>query len=138
MKVSLRIDDRERGGCRACSAHPRPGARARGAEAERVDDFGLPGQGVHRRASDQTGANTSKLDVTENGQAVSGLAVAPPGGSKSGAILLIDASNSMKGAPIQNAMAAARAFLAERKKDLPVAIVVFGPDDTVLSDFTTN
>jgi hypothetical protein len=44
----------------------------------------------------------------------------------------------MKGAPIQNAMAAARAFLAERKKDLPVAIVVFGPDDTVLSEFTTN
>ena len=36
----------------------------------------------------------------------------------------------MKGAPIKSAMAAARAFLAERKKDLPVAIVVFGPDDT--------
>jgi tight adherence protein B len=80
----------------------------------------------------------SKLDVTESGQAVSGLGVAPPGGSKSGAILLIDASNSMKGAPIQNAMAASRAFLAERKKDLPVAIVVFGPDDTVLTDFTTD
>ena len=80
----------------------------------------------------------SKLNVTESGQAVTGLAVAPPGGSKSGAVLLIDASNSMKGAPIKNAVAAARAFLAERKKDLPVAIVVFGPDDTVLTDFTTN
>ena len=44
----------------------------------------------------------------------------------------------MKGAPIQNAMAASRAFLAERKKDLPVAIVVFGPSDSVLSDFTTD
>ena len=81
---------------------------------------------------------TSKLEVTESGHNVTGLAVAPPGGSKSGAILLIDASNSMKGAPIKNAMAASRAFLAERKKDLPVAIVVFGPDDTVLSEFTTN
>jgi tight adherence protein B len=78
------------------------------------------------------------LQVTENGQSVLSLAVAPPGGSKSGAILLIDASNSMKGAPIQNAMAAARAFLAERKSDLPVAIVVFGPDDSVLTDFTTS
>ena len=39
----------------------------------------------------------------------------------------------MKGAPIQNAMAASRAFLAERKKDLPVAIVVFGPNDSVLT-----
>jgi tight adherence protein B len=80
----------------------------------------------------------SKVDVTENGQPVMALGVAPPGGDKSGAILLIDASNSMKGAPINNAMAAARAFLAQRKADLPVAIVVFGPDDTVLSNFTTN
>ena len=82
--------------------------------------------------------NTSNVEVTENGQLVTALAVAPPGGDASGAILLIDASNSMKGAPIQNAMAASRAFLGERKKDLPVAIVVFGPDDSVLSDFTTD
>ncbi len=78
------------------------------------------------------------VDVTESGQPVTGLAVAPPGGSASGAILLVDASNSMQGAPIQNAMAASRAFLAERKKDLPVAIVVFGPEDSTLSDFTTD
>jgi tight adherence protein B len=82
--------------------------------------------------------NTSNVDVTENGQPVSALAVAPPGGSASGAILLVDASNSMKGAPIQNAMAASRAFLGERKSDLPVAIVVFGPEDSTLSDFTTD
>ena len=82
--------------------------------------------------------NTSNVEVTENTSPVSGLGVTPPGGDKSGAILLIDASNSMKGAPIQNAMAASRAFLAERKKDLPVAIIVFGPSDSVLSDFTTD
>jgi tight adherence protein B len=82
--------------------------------------------------------DASKVDVTENGGDVTGLGVTPPGGDKSGAILLIDASNSMQGAPIQNAMAASRAFLAERKKDLPVAIVVFGPNDSVLSNFTTD
>ena len=80
----------------------------------------------------------SQVQVTENGGPVSGLGVAAPGGDKSGAILLIDASNSMQGAPIRNAMAASRAFLTERKKDLPVAIVVFGPSDSVLSDFTTD
>src|SRR5262249_56661437 len=47
--------------------------------------------------------SASQVSVTENGSPVVGMAVAPPGGSKSGAILLIDASNSMKGAPIQNA-----------------------------------
>jgi tight adherence protein B len=82
--------------------------------------------------------NTSNVEVTENGQLVTALAVAPPGGDASGTILLIDASNSMQGAPIQNAMAAARAFLTERKKDLPVSIIVFGPDDSVLTEFTTD
>ena len=82
--------------------------------------------------------NESQVVVTENTNPVVGLGVTPPGGDKSGAILLIDASNSMQGAPIQNAMAASRAFLAERKKDLQVAIVVFGPDDSVLSDLTTD
>jgi tight adherence protein B len=82
--------------------------------------------------------SSSQLTVTENGGPVVSLAVQPPGGSSSGAILLIDASNSMEGAPIVGAMAAARAFLAERKADLPVAVVVFGPEDSVLAEFTTD
>jgi tight adherence protein B len=82
--------------------------------------------------------NTAQLTITENGGPVVGLGVQPPGGTSSGALLLIDASLSMRGAPIAGAMRAARAFLAERKEDLPVAIVVFGPEDTVLSDFTTD
>ena len=69
-----------------------------------------------RRTSSRSAATrpltASQVGVTENGGPVIGLAVAPPGGSASGAILLIDASNSMKGAPIKNATAAARAFLA--------------------------
>jgi tight adherence protein B len=80
---------------------------------------------------------TDKLTVTENDGPVVALGVQPPGES-SGAILLIDASNSMEGEPIDGAMAAARAFLAERKDDLPVAIVVFGPEDSVLAEFTTD
>jgi tight adherence protein B len=79
-----------------------------------------------------------QLTVTENDGPVVALGVRAPGGSASGAILLIDASNSMEGAPIEGAMAAARAFLAERKEDLPVSVVVFGPEDNVLAEFTTN
>ncbi len=79
-----------------------------------------------------------QVEVTENGNPVVSLAVTPPGASNSGAVLLIDASKSMEGRPIENAMAAARAFLAERKGDFPVAIVVFGPGDTVLTDFSTD
>ena len=99
---------------------------------------GFPDRAYLLQLPNSRALTAAQVNVTENGGNVAGLAVTAPGGSKSGAILLIDASNSMKGAPIENAMAASRAFLAERKKDLPVAIVVFGPDDNVLADFTTD
>ena len=35
-------------------------------------------------------------------------------------------------------MVAARAFLKERKPNMPVSVVVFGPDETVLAEFTTD
>ena len=89
------------------------------------------------RTPEPRALTASNLEVTENGGPVAGLAV-DSGAKSSGAVLLIDASNSMKGTPIQNAMAAARAFLAERREELPVAIVLFGRDDTVLTDFTTD
>ncbi|MEP7225182.1 MAG: type II secretion system F family protein, partial [Actinomycetota bacterium] len=78
------------------------------------------------------------VDVTENGGAVTGVAIVPPGGKSTGAVLLIDASNSMKGAPLQGAMVAARAFLTQRKLDMPVSVIVFGPDDSTLASFTTD
>ena len=58
-----------------------------------------------------TATQLNSLDVTENGGAVAGLSV-DSGSKSSGAVLLIDASNSMAGEPIEAAMAAARAFLA--------------------------
>jgi tight adherence protein B len=79
----------------------------------------------------------SNVAVSENGVPVSDLSVDAPGATN-GVILMIDASNSMQGAPIEGAMQAARAFVAQRNPKLPVAVVVFGPDDTVLTDFTKS
>ena len=78
------------------------------------------------------------VTVSENGSPVSGLSVSAPGGTASGAILLIDASNSMKGAPIAGAMEAARAFMVQRTADLPVAVIAYNPEVIVLTRFTTN
>ncbi len=78
-----------------------------------------------------------QVSLAENGTPVTDFTLESPG-TASGAILLIDASNSMKGAPIVGAMAAARAFVAQRNPKLPVGVIVFGPDDTVLSEFTTS
>jgi len=79
----------------------------------------------------------TQVAVTENGGPVTGLAVEAPG-TTTGAILLIDASNSMRGAPIAGAMAAARAFMAQRAPGLPVAVIAYNPEVTVLSEFTTD
>jgi tight adherence protein B len=82
-----------------------------------------------------TATKLKRLDVTENGGAVSGLSV-DSGSKSSGAVLLIDASNSMAGEPINAAMAAARAFLAQRKDELPVAVIAYNSEITTLTDFT--
>jgi tight adherence protein B len=84
-----------------------------------------------------TATQLQGLDVTENGGLVEGLAV-DSGSKSSGAVLLIDASNSMAGEPIEAAMAAARAFMAQRKDELPVAVIAYNRDVTVLTDFTTE
>ncbi len=69
--------------------------------------------------------------VTENGQPVSNLSVTAPGGPGSVTILAIDTSNSMRGAPIEDAMKAARAFAAKRNPGSALGIVFFGKDATV-------
>ena len=55
-----------------------------------------------------------------------------PGAEKQSApCSLIDASNSMEGKPIAEAMAAARAFAARRNPGQPLAVVTFNDDVTV-------
>jgi tight adherence protein B len=68
---------------------------------------------------------------------VSGLTV-DSGSKSSGAVLLIDASNSMAGRPIDAAMAAARAFMAQRDDELPVAVIAYNPEITILSEFSRD
>ena len=136
MKLGLRIAV----ACAALSVLVVPGALAQSGAPTLSESptSGFPDKAYLVGLGTTTALTASKVQVTENGQPVTSLAVAPPGGSASGAILLIDASNSMKGKPIQGATVAARAFLAERKKDLPVAIIAFNPNVDVLSEFTTN
>jgi len=84
-----------------------------------------------------TETKLTRLEVSENGGAVNSLSV-DNASKTSGAVLLIDASNSMAGDPITEAMVAARAFMAERTDDLPVAVIAYNSEVTVVTDFTTN
>jgi tight adherence protein B len=101
-------------------------------------DTGFPDRAYLLQLPTQRTLTPNQVSVTENGTPVVGVGVEPPDSGTSGVVLLIDASNSMKGAPIQGAMAAARAFLGKRAKDLPVAIIAFNPEQTELTSFTTD
>jgi tight adherence protein B len=71
------------------------------------------------------------VTVTENGRDVNGLTVTAPGGGGLTTVLLIDTSDSMRGAPLQDAIKAARAFAAQRTQNARLGIVFFNKKTTV-------
>jgi tight adherence protein B len=73
--------------------------------------------------------------VTENGVAVAGLQLQNLGSAKA-IVLDLDRSQSMKGAPLANASAAARSFVGSKKRSDEVAIVNFGSRAATLSPFS--
>lgn len=79
--------------------------------------------------------------VTENGKAVSDVSLVPASEAKDrrfGVVLLIDASNSMRGQPIEQAMAAARQFAEHRNDNQELAVIAFNSEATVVLPFTAD
>jgi tight adherence protein B len=82
-----------------------------------------------------------QVRVRENGQAVTGENVVPASNAdpkQFGIVLVIDASDSMKGAPIASALQAAQLFVAHRTPTQQVAIVTFNKGSNVVQEFTTD
>ena len=75
--------------------------------------------------------------VTEGGQPVSDLRARNLGGEKS-VVLAIDRSRSMKGQALQDAIAAAEAFLSAKQPGDRISIVAFGSKAVRLTDFSTS
>ncbi len=80
----------------------------------------------------------AQVHVTENGGRVQNVTVAKPGAEDVGVVLVIDASNSMKGEPIAQAMAAARAFAARRNPGQQLALIVFNDKSTIVLPLTND
>jgi tight adherence protein B len=83
----------------------------------------------------------SAVKVSENGHGVNGLSVVPAGAASdvaSGTVLAIDASNSMRGAPIKGAVDAARAFVARRNVNQRLAVLTFNSSTHVAVPFTVS
>ena len=81
------------------------------------------------------------IRVRENGELVEKVAITPMGGATGGdfgAVLLIDASTSMKGAAIEGATKAARAFAERRKPNQKLALASYNDTTEILLPFTTD
>lgn len=82
-----------------------------------------------------------RVHVLENGAEVSNFSLLPAsqaGARQFGVVLVIDASRSMRGAPIRRATAAAREFVAQRAPSQQIGIVSFNSRASVLLRPTTD
>jgi tight adherence protein B len=82
----------------------------------------------------------SRFTVLENGRPVLGARVLPASAVRGsfGAMLVIDTSNSMRGAPIRGAMDAARAFAARRNLNQRLSLLAFNSSNELLLPFTRS
>jgi len=101
------------------------------AEAPRLSQGGeadFPHRSFLLSLPNGTSASAADVRVFENGDPVHELEVTSAGTASEGelgTVLVIDASNSMAGAPIREAMAAARTFAEHRRPSQTLGIVTF-------------
>jgi tight adherence protein B len=85
---------------------------------------------------------SGQVRVLENGQPVPDLSIVASGSTTStkqfGAVLVIDASQSMEGKPELAALAAARAFAAKRRPNEQLAVITYNVAPHVVQGFTTD
>jgi tight adherence protein B len=82
----------------------------------------------------------SGFSVLENGRPVLDAKVVPASAVRGsfGAMLVIDTSNSMRGAPIRGAMDAARAFAARRNTNQRLSLLTFNSSNELVLPFTRS
>ena len=82
----------------------------------------------------------SLLGITVNGEPVSDVQVVPLGETSLpvGVVLVIDASGSMAGDPLDAAKTAAKDFVSQKRTEDSIALVTFADEVTVQTGFTRN
>jgi len=75
--------------------------------------------------------------LTENGDEVTGLVATNLGRTKS-IVLAIDRSRSMEGQPLEDAIAAARAFVAAKPLEDRISVLTYATEPIVLTGFQTS
>jgi tight adherence protein B len=100
----------------------------------------FPERGYVVSSPDGAVLDAAAIRVRENGTPVRDLRITPlaASGIRFGAVLAVDASKSMAGAPFTAAMKAARTFVDERQEGAELGFVAFNGDVTVVQAPTLN
>lgn len=111
----------------AISAAP-AGAEQGGLELTQAGNPGFPNRSYLLSLPPGATARPDQIRVREDGKRVSDLSVLPASAASSrgfGVVLVLDASRSMKGVAIRDAMAAARTFARRRHENQQLGVVTF-------------
>ena len=117
---------------------PSPSSGGHAVQIRGVDVNGFPVLAVTVSVPDPTAAKVFR--VTEDGRPRPVLSVRPllETGKEIDVILAIDTSDSVRGAPLAAAVAAAKAFVQSLPSNVPVGIITFSDQVRVLSPITSD
>lgn len=102
------------------------------------DDAPFPSRSFVFTLPEGAKARPDHVAVREEGRAVRDLSVVPAAQRAFGVMLVLDASKSMAGEPIEDAMEAARAFAQRRPSGQPLGLVTFSGQPRVVLRPTTD
>ena len=125
----------------AIAALPAPAAAAAAPELTALTSARFPDRAYALTLPEERRLATGDVEVLENGQRVASPSLVPAdrlGNSAFGMVLVIDASHSMRGAPIEGAMTAARTFAGRRRVDQKLGVVIFNKDASTTLPLTAD
>jgi tight adherence protein B len=122
------------------AASAAPGSSSTGVQLTPVLRVPFPDRGYIVDLPKAVHLSSSDVQLSENGIGIGDVTVSPvsASGLRTGVVLAIDSSLTMKGTPYANAIAAARAFLARRATNELVGVLTFNRAIRVLQPVTTS
>ena len=118
---------------------PAPAAGASGLDVRLSEHAEWPQRELSLTLPEERPLPTADLAITENGQPVSGLEVhSGAADPRRGIVLAIDASRSMQGAPIRQAVVAARRLARHRGERTPLGVLFFASTPRTVLEPTSS
>jgi tight adherence protein B len=126
--------------CLTISVVPRPAAASGDVSVRGADVSDFPTVRLTVSTDEPLSSDVRDVQIIENDVPVQTTSL-DTFGAEAGhidAVLAIDASNSMRGEPLETALAAARTFLAGVPASMPLGVVTFSDDPVILSPLTAD